>query len=91
MLSPEDPDPTASLYASHPSVLADFLAAEVASALSPLLSLPAVSTALGVKRYGLEHVPVHLAHILPSHWAPVGIGGDAPMAVRWRDGAAVRF
>jgi hypothetical protein len=79
-------DPTTSLFASEPAVLGDFLHPELAKHLSPLLAHPSIASALQVEPYSLVHLSNHLSRVLPAHWAPVGMGGDAPLSVSWNDG-----
>ncbi|KAL4545625.1 hypothetical protein Ndes2526B_g00282 [Nannochloris sp. 'desiccata'] len=79
-------DPTTRLFASEPTVLSDFLHPELAKYLSTLLAHPSIASTLQVETYSLVHLSKHLSQVLPSHWAPVGMGGDAPLCVPWHDG-----
>lgn len=79
-------DPTTRLFASEPTVLSDFLHPELAKHLSTLLAHPSIASTLQVEAYSLIHLSKHLSQVLPSHWAPVGMGGDAPLSVPWHDG-----
>lgn len=76
------------LFRHHPAVLEKFMHPQLADKLTQLLEHPQVASGLRVASYNLEHLSNHLALILPAHWAPVGIGRDAPMEVKWQ---RVRF
>lgn len=89
VLDSAKPDPTA-LFAHYPSVLQDFIHPEIGAAMASFFQRTADNGVLGVKQYSLDYISLHLSQILPSHWAPVGIGGDGPVSVRWRDGQMVR-
>lgn len=82
------PDPMP-LFSSFAAIMATFLHPTLAAALSPLLQQSQVSSILKAKTYSVEDIADHLSVALPSHWAPRGIGVDAPMAVAWSDGARV--
>ena len=83
-------DPTQDLFSRETGVHSDFLHPELATSLAPLLNRPSIASALLVEQYTLEHLSKHLTRVLPSHWAPVGMGGDAPLSVAWQDGRRVR-